>query len=68
MSYLSCFGAWKCQSPSIGLYYKNKTKGKLIMNYNEYYDDIYLEIYEEFGASAVSDVDYAKALQDERSK
>jgi hypothetical protein len=38
------------------------------MDYNEYYDDIYLEIYEEFGASAVSDVDYAKALQDERSK
>ena len=30
------------------------------MDYNEYYDEIYLEIYEEFGATAVSDVDYAK--------
>ena len=58
----------KCQSPLLGLYYKNKTKGKLIMNYNEYYDEIYLEIYEEFGATAVSDVDYAKELQDKKGK
>ena len=36
------------------------------MNINEYYDDIYLEIYEEFGASAVSDVEYAKDLQDKK--
>ena len=36
------------------------------MDYNEYYDDIYLEIYEEFGASAVSDVEHAKALQDKK--
>ena len=36
------------------------------MDYNEYYDDIYLEIYEEFGADAVSDVDYAKELQDKK--
>ena len=57
----------KCQTPLLGLYYKNKTKGKLIMNYNEYYDDIYLEIYEEFGADAVSDVDYAKELQEKRN-
>jgi hypothetical protein len=32
------------------------------MDFNEYYDDIYLEIYEEFGASAVSDPDYAEQL------
>ena len=36
------------------------------MDYNEYYDEIYLDIYEEFGASAVSDVDYAKELQDKK--
>lgn len=36
------------------------------MDYNEYYDDIYLEIYEEFGASAVSDVEYAKELQSKK--
>lgn len=38
------------------------------MDYNEYYDDIYLEIYEEFGASAVSDVDYAKELQSKKGR
>ncbi|MEN9389443.1 MAG: hypothetical protein RLY61_527 [Candidatus Parcubacteria bacterium] len=38
------------------------------MDYNEYYDDIYLEIYEEFGASAVSDVEYAKELQTKKGK
>ncbi len=38
------------------------------MDYNEYYDDIYLEIYEEFGASAVSDVEYAKELQSKKGK
>ena len=38
------------------------------MDYNDYYDEIYLEIYEEFGESAVSDVDYAKALQDKKGK
>jgi hypothetical protein len=38
------------------------------MDYNDYYDDIYLEIYEEFGESAVSDVDYAKQLQDKKGK
>jgi hypothetical protein len=35
---------------------------------NDYYDEIYLEIYEEFGESAVSDVDYAKQLQDKKGK
>jgi len=38
------------------------------MDYNDYYDEIYLEIYEEFGASAVSDPDYAKSLQDKKGK
>ena len=36
------------------------------MDYNDYYDEIYLEIYEEYGESAVSDVDYAKQLQDKK--
>lgn len=36
------------------------------MNYNEYYDDIYLEIFEEFGETAVSDVQYAKELQSKK--
>ena len=31
-------------------------------DYLDYMDDIYLEIYEEFGASAVSDPDYAEQL------
>jgi hypothetical protein len=33
------------------------------MDYNEYYDEIYLEIYEEFGADAVSDPSYAESLK-----
>ena len=36
------------------------------MDYNDYYDEIYLDIYEEYGESAVSDVDYAKELQDKK--
>ena len=36
------------------------------MDYNDYYDEIYLDIYEEFGADAVSDVDYAKSLQEKK--
>jgi len=32
----------------------------------DYYDEIYLDIYEEFGADAVSDVNYAKQLQEQR--
>ena len=39
------------------------TKGKLTM---DYYDEIYLDIYEEFGEEAVSDVSYAKQLQQQR--
>jgi hypothetical protein len=38
------------------------------MDYNDYYDEIYLDIYEEFGESAVSDVDYAKSLQDKKGR
>ena len=37
------------------------------MDYNDYYDDIYLEIYEEFGASAVSDPAYAESLKNSKS-
>ena len=37
------------------------------MNYNEYYDEIYLDIYEEFGASAVSDPAYAEELKEKRN-
>ena len=33
------------------------------MDYNDYYNEIYLEIYEEFGASAVSDPAYAESLK-----
>ena len=33
------------------------------MDYNEYYDEIYLEIYEEFGAESVSDPAYAESLK-----
>ena len=33
------------------------------MDYNDYYDEIYLEIYEEFGSSAVSDPAYAESLK-----
>ena len=29
----------------------------------DYYDEIYLDIFEEFGEEAVSDVSYAKTLQ-----
>jgi len=36
------------------------------MNYNDYYDEIYLDIYEEFGETAVSDVSYAKELQSKK--
>jgi hypothetical protein len=36
------------------------------MDYNDYYDEIYLDIYEEFGASAVSSVEYAKELQSKK--
>jgi len=32
------------------------------MDYNDYYDDIYLEIYEEFGADSVSNPAYAEQL------
>ena len=32
------------------------------MNYNEYYDEVYLDIYLEFGADSVSDPDYAEQL------
>jgi hypothetical protein len=39
------------------------TKGKLTM---DYYDEIYLDIFEEFGEEAVSDVSYAKQLQQQR--
>ena len=59
----------KCQTPLLWFIYKEKqTKERRIkMNYDEYYDDIYLEIYEEFGADAVSDVDYAKELQEKKA-
>jgi hypothetical protein len=33
------------------------------MDYNDYYDEIYLEIYEEFGAESVSDPAYAESLK-----
>ncbi len=33
------------------------------MDYNEYYDEIYLEIYEEFGPESVSDPAYAESLK-----
>jgi hypothetical protein len=32
------------------------------MDYNDYYDEIYTDIYLEFGADAVSDPDYAEQL------
>ena len=32
------------------------------MNYNDYYDEIYLDIYLEFGEDAVSDPAYAEQL------
>ena len=32
------------------------------MNYNDYYDEIYLDIYLEFGADSVSDPAYAEQL------
>lgn len=38
------------------------------MDYNEYYDEIYLDIYEEFGETAVSDVSYAKELQQKKGR
>lgn len=34
----------------------------------DYYDEIYLDIYEEFGEEAVSDVSYAKQLQQQRKE
>jgi hypothetical protein len=36
------------------------------MDYNDYYNEIYLDIFEEFGDSAVSDVSYAKELQSKK--
>lgn len=38
------------------------------MDYNDYYNEIYLDIYEEFGASAVSDVEYAEQLKENKRK
>ena len=38
------------------------------MNYNDYYDEIYLDIYEEFGASAVSSPEYAEELKENKRK
>ena len=32
------------------------------MNYNDYYDEIYTDIYLEFGADSVSDPAYAEEL------
>jgi hypothetical protein len=32
------------------------------MDYDDYYNDIYLEIYEEFGADSVSNPAYAEKL------
>ena len=38
------------------------------MDYNDYYNEIYLDIYEEFGASAVSDPAYAEELKENKRK
>ena len=38
------------------------------MDYNDYYNEIYLDIYEEFGASAVSDVAYAEELKEKKER
>jgi len=32
------------------------------MNYNDYYNEVYTDIYLEFGADSVSDPDYAEQL------
>jgi hypothetical protein len=32
------------------------------MNYNDYYDEIYTDIYLEFGADSVTDPNYAEEL------
>ena len=36
------------------------------MDYNDYYNEIYTDIYLEFGESAVSDPDYAKELLEKK--
>ena len=36
--------------------------------YDEYYNDIYLDIYESFGADSVSDPAYAEQLLKERGQ
>ena len=38
------------------------TKGSNQMDYLDYQDEIYLDIYLEFGADSVSDPDYAEEL------
>jgi hypothetical protein len=36
------------------------------MDYNDYYDEIYLDIYLEFGADSVSDPNYAEQLKEKK--
>jgi len=38
------------------------------MDYNDYYDEVYLDIYLEFGADAVSDPSYAEDLLSKSQK
>jgi len=61
MSVLSRYSSVECQTPLLLLEYKVK-KGKLMSDYFDYYDEIYTDIYLEFGAEAVSDPAYAEEL------
>ena len=36
------------------------------MDYDDYYNDIYLDIYETFGADSVSDPAYAESLKNSK--